>query len=188
VAVHGEVAPGQALLRSGGRPNQLVYVSGSLGDAAAALQFMNKKLSATQQDAGYFMQRYYRPEPRLQVGGVARMVSAAVDVSDGLIADLGHICKRSDIGATIDLERLPLSPALQRSCSEVQALELAATGGDDYELCLLVPETGRSQFEELAAQFGLPVTLIGNTNRHSGVQCLYKGSPHEFTTTGFTHF
>lgn len=189
IQVHGEVSPQQALLRSGARPSELIYVSGSLGDAAAAVQCFQKRLAPSQADTDYFLQRYYLPTPRVKEAQVlAPLVSAAADISDGLVADLGHICSRSNVGALLDLDKLPLSDSLAQSCDREAALNLAASGGDDYELCMIVPQTVQAQFEDNAKQLGLDVTLVGNTRRDVGVQCLFRGAPYLLDKTGYKHF
>lgn len=190
VQVHGEVEPKLALRRDGASAAELIYVSGTLGDAAAAVKSFSGELSTDEQSLQHFLNRYYHPVPRVQEAQtLAPMLSAAVDISDGLLADLGHICERSDIGALVDLDRLPLSSALIKSFDEQSAVQLAASGGDDYELCMLVPQTVQQQFEDSAAALGLQVSLVGHTtNQHQGVKALFRGAPAELESIGYQHF
>lgn len=139
IQVHGTVPVENALLRSGAKPGDLVLVSGTLGDAAAALRFLAQPDSACTPEQSFLRRRYFFPEPRVQLGQALRgLANAAIDISDGLLADLGHICRRSGVGAWIDPERLPLSPALRAELPEAEARQCALSGGDDYELCFTV--------------------------------------------------
>ncbi|GAB5453669.1 MAG: thiamine-phosphate kinase [Halioglobus sp.] len=141
VQVLGCVPPGDAVLRSGAQPGDAVYVSGTLGDAAAALALLKGEWQAPAEDARFLAARLYRPPSRLSLGQQLRgRASAAIDISDGLVADAGHIAAASGVGIVIDTDALPLSPALQNHPSREQALLWALTGGDDYELCYCLPQ------------------------------------------------
>lgn len=190
VQVHGEVEPKLALRRDGASAAELIYVSGTLGDAAAAVKSFDGELQTEDHYLQHFLNRYYHPVPRVHEAQLlAPLITAAIDISDGVIADLGHICERSEIGAIIDLDRLPLSTALIHSFDEKQAVELAATGGDDYELCMFVPQTAQQQFEDAAAKLGLKISLVGHSSpQHSGVRALFRGAPVELESTGYQHF
>jgi thiamine-monophosphate kinase len=135
--VHGTVEHGSAIRRTGARPGDLIAVSGTLGDAGAALDYLNE--TSPSPDVAAVLDRYHSPQPRLALGQAVRgIASAAVDISDGLLADLGHILKASGVGASIDSARLPLSLPLKRLKGE-GAPGLALRAGDDYELCLTIP-------------------------------------------------
>lgn len=190
VQVHGEVEPKLALRRDGASAAELIYVSGTLGDAAAAVKSFRGDLQTEDHHIQHFLNRYYHPVPRVnEAQALAPMLTAAIDISDGLLADLGHICERSNIGAIVDLDRLPLSTALIHSFDEKQAVELAATGGDDYELCMFVPQTVQQQFEDEAASLGLQISLVGHSSaQHDGVRALFRGAPIELESTGYQHF
>ncbi|GAA6150776.1 thiamine-phosphate kinase [Pseudoteredinibacter isoporae] len=190
VQVHGEVEPKLALRRDRASAGELIYVSGTLGDAAAAVKRFHGEVQTDEESANYFLERYYRPQPRVQEAqALAPLLTAAIDISDGLIADLGHICERSSVGATVNLDRLPLSAPLIRSFDEKDAVQLAAGGGDDYELCMFVPQTAQKQFEDTAASLGMPVSLVGSSSaRHQGVKALFRGEPTELDSTGYQHF
>lgn len=154
VTLLGEVPHGAALLRSGARPGDLVCVSGTLGDAAAGLEILLQDADSEQP----LVQRFRRPAPRVALGRqLADKASAAIDVSDGLVADLGHILAASGVGARIALAQLPVSPALEEYSD--QARDLALTGGDDYELCFCIP---RNAVKELSAgSEECEITVIG---------------------------
>lgn len=138
VQAEGLVPSGQALKRSGARPGDGIYVTGTLGDAAAGLALHQGSLQAD--DAADFLRgRFFRPEPRVQTGLALRgLATACIDVSDGLLQDLGHVLAASGVGARLDLACLPLSPALQ-TLPRKEVLEWTLSGGDDYELCFTLP-------------------------------------------------
>lgn len=146
IQVHGTVEQGGAIRRSGARPGDLIAVSGTLGDAGAALDYLNE--TSPSPDVAAVLDRYHSPQPRLALGQAVRgIASAAVDISDGLLADLGHILQASEVGARIDSARLPLSLPLKRLKGD-SAFGLALRAGDDYELCLTVPAERWAQIPE----------------------------------------
>ncbi len=170
VAVHGFVPPGEALRRSGARVGDAVLVTGTLGDAAAGLHGL--QAHAGDGDGREFLQaRLNRPTPRLATGTALRgQASACVDISDGLLADLGHICAASGVGAEIEAARLPRSPALLGLYDEATALRFALAGGDDYELCFTVPAAHLTRVQADLARLGCGVTRIGRIVEGSGVR------------------
>ncbi len=200
IQVQGRVPTGQALLRSGARSGDLIYVTGTLGDAAAALSmlndgvkesalFTNGKLSGKQRD--FFLQAFYAPEPRIAVGKALRgLATAAIDISDGLLSDLGHVVTASGVGAELDLVQLPYSTALRENVQdEGQRQELALCGGDDYELCLTVSPDNCRSVEKVVADLGVPFTRIGEIVSGAGIECLDSyGEPVAIGRAGFSHF
>ena len=135
--VHGTVEHGTAIRRAGARPGDLVAVSGTLGDAGSVLDYLDE--ASPSPDVAALLDRYQSPRPRLALGRAVRgIASAAIDISDGLLADLGHILEASEVGASIDSARLPASPHLKRLKGDA-ALDYALRSGDDYELCLTIP-------------------------------------------------
>ncbi len=155
----GAVAQGRALLRNGARPGDRLYVSGTLGEARLGVSL----LRAPRPGGGPAMLRQRRPTPKVRLGLVAaRFAHAAIDVSDGLAQDLGHLCRASRAAARVEVERLPVSPALVRLAGgRAAALKLALAGGEDYELCLAVPEARAAAFERASARAGERVTCVG---------------------------
>jgi thiamine-monophosphate kinase len=185
VSVHGHVAAGDALLRSGARAGDLVCVSGLLGGAAAALSRADLEhpanaatlLGCAPEDPLYPLRRYYLPEPQIALGRALRGVAtAAIDVSDGLVADLGHVCRASGVAGVIDLENVPIVPG----CTP----QAAATGGDDYELCFTIAPGDRKQLNSLPAA----VAVIGRIEPGTGVSVRLKGEPLSLSRGGFRHF
>ena len=143
ITLMGSVPPDKALTRSGAKPGDMIYVSGSLGDGAGGLAVIEGRLSAGKKDAVYLEERFWQPLPRISEGLEIRdFASAAIDISDGLLADLGHVAKASQVGALLEVDRLPLSQELRRAAGLEQGHTWALTGGDDYELCFTVPGGG----------------------------------------------
>ena len=171
VAVHGFVPHGQALRRSGAQAGDVVLVTGTLGDAAAGLRLLQQPGGA---DAGpqrdYLIGRLNRPTPRLAAGIALRgQASACIDVSDGLLADLGHICAASGVRAELDAAALPRSPALLALFDAEAARDLALGGGDDYELCFTVPADRLAVVQAALAQLDGGATVIGRIVAGEGV-------------------
>jgi len=169
IQVHGFVKAEQALRRSGAKLGELIYVTGSLGDAGAALQ---RRLNQwdhehlNDQDKAYLQQRLELPSPRNEMGQkLLNIASSAIDISDGLVADLGHILDKSQLGARIDLNKLPLSPALAK-IGRQDAIQLALQSGDDYELCFTVPS---QHLEIMEKQFKGQCTQIGMITNDNGL-------------------
>lgn len=168
ITAMGFVEPGQALRRDGARVGDEIWVSGSLGDAAGALR---------QWQAGAAMSpelqaRLDRPTPRVALGRALRGVaSSGIDVSDGLLADLAHICRASGVGADIDVDTLPSSDALRAAFDVETCGILQATGGDDYELCFTAAPAQRAVLQQLSATLALSLTCIGRITAGTGVRC-----------------
>jgi len=179
-------APGW-LQRGGARRDDLIYVSGTLGDAALGLQAGGGMVAATAADRAVFEARLRRPEPRVALGrAVVAHASAAIDISDGLAADLGHICEASGVGAEVDVDSVPLSDAYRRCLSQV-GLEPALTFGDDYELCFTVPAMAAERVERAAADAGTDVTCIGHMTGND-INWMRGGKPHSIHGQGYQHF
>ncbi|MCR8921521.1 thiamine-phosphate kinase [Dasania sp. GY-MA-18] len=190
VHVQGVVAKGKALQRHGAALGDCVFVTGSLGDAAAALAFMQGQLSVAKSAQQFFKQRYYQPSARIAVGqSLNDIATAAIDVSDGLVADLGHIAKRSGVAAVVNVDKLPLSAELQAASSPEQARRYALSGGDDYELCFTAPASMREQLLELSELIDVAITEVGTIVAGSGVRCVDgRGSELQLSQTGYQHF
>jgi thiamine-monophosphate kinase len=165
VTIIGDVPAGMALTRAGARPGDDLYVSGTLGDAALAVAGLTGRVQLDGAVLDAARLRLERPVPRIALGEVLRGVaSAAIDVSDGLVGDLGHILERSHAGATVDLAAVPRSTAMARMLageSRALALECLLAGGDDYELCFTAPAAAAARIAEIAARLSLPLTRIG---------------------------
>lgn len=185
VTALGFVPAGQALRRDGACAGDEVWVSGSLGDAAAALA-----LPAAGSDAAALRQRLDRPQPRLALGRALRgRASAAIDLSDGLLADLDHIARASAVGIEIQADSLPISPALARQADAMTRLHWQASGGDDYELAFCLPPHQAATVQTEARRQGLPLTRIGRVVAGTGVRLLdARGNPICLSRTGWEHF
>lgn len=187
----GFVPTHQGLLRSGAKPGDLIYVTGTLGDAALALAFLQNTVPVDQCFQSSILERLNRPEPRIAVGkALLRHAHAAIDISDGLAADINHILTASQVGAKIYIDRLPLSPALARSLSHEKAVALALSGGDDYELCFTVSAEKCADLEKaLTAIPGSSFTYIGEVVASPGLDlCCEDGSKYHGPLNGYQHF
>jgi thiamine-monophosphate kinase len=187
IEVHGFVPRGTDLRRTGAQPGDAIYVTGTLGDAALALTAMEP---LNEEDRRQCLARLRRPSPRVQQGCLLRgIATSAIDISDGLWADLGHICEASGVGAVIELSQLPSSPALRKIADEEARWQLALAGGDDYELCFTVSAEREEQLKALRSDFGCPLTCIGHVERARGLRCLLPdGSPFHPAGSGYRHF
>jgi thiamine-monophosphate kinase len=171
VAVHGFVPPGQALTRAGARAGDAVLVTGTLGDAAAGLHCLQARMEVQTPLRDALVGRLNRPVPRLAAGLALRgRASACLDVSDGLLADLGHLCAASGVGAEIDAALLPRSPAFLGLFDESAARDFALSGGDDYELCFTVPAARVGEVQADLARLGCGATRIGRIVAGKGVR------------------
>ncbi|HVL01440.1 MAG TPA: thiamine-phosphate kinase [Dongiaceae bacterium] len=202
----GLVDSGCALQRNGAKPGDDIYVSGCIGDAGAGLRAVLGEIPVEQlaqipilQSS---LQRLNRPQPRCALGAaLGAVASACIDVSDGLLADLGHVLNASGVGADLDLDLVPLSPALcdlaivtqlEREAGALQgtlagARRFALSAGDDYELCFTAPVSQRAQVAALAQQTGTPVTRIGSIQAQPGIRDLASGGAL-LAPSGYIHF
>lgn len=190
VTVLGEVPEGKALRRDGAREGDDVWVSGSVGDAALALAYLKRQAVLEPADAAWCLSRLDAPTPRVALGVALRGIAhAAIDVSDGLAADLGHILERSKVGAIVELSRLPRSAVLERLADRKLATTCMLAGGDDYELLFTAPAGVRQVIEDLGREQGLRVTRIGRVTADAGLTVLGEdGAPMVLERTGFDHF
>ncbi len=189
VQVHGLVPEGSALRRSGARAGDGLYVTGQLGDAALALEMLRSRQAPP---AGFasLRERLERPQPRVEAGLALRGVaSSAIDLSDGLLADLGHVLEASGVGARIDLPCLPLSPVFAEWLAASGDWTPALAGGDDYELCFTASDAHTGEIDGIARELGLAITRIGTIEGEGGVRVWREeGRPWRVSRTGFDHF
>jgi thiamine-monophosphate kinase len=186
VTVHGFVEPGRALRRSGARIGDDVWVTGTLGDATGAL---TQWRAGGEVDPG-LRRRLDHPMPRLDAApSIATVAHACIDISDGLLADLQHVCDASGVGAEIELEAMPTSSALKDAFDAARRQALQATGGDDYELCFTAPATARAAMAQIAQDTVTPLTRVGRIVSGQEVRALRAdGSVWEVPSKGFEHF
>ena len=188
----GDVANGAEIRRSGARQGDQIWVTGTIGDAFLGLALLRGGYPSLAADVrAALIRRFQLPEPRVELGpGLAGLAHAMLDVSDGLVADLGHICEASNAGATISLPQLPLSPAAQQLAAADPDLPARfATAGDDYELLFTAPPNAADQIRQLSQELGLPITAIGRVEKRAGVR-LVDGAGKEVSLveTGYRHF
>ncbi|WP_432452312.1 MULTISPECIES: thiamine-phosphate kinase [unclassified Agarivorans] len=190
VTVHGIVPAGKALYRSGAKPGDRVYVTGSLGDSGLALAHLQQQLSLTPQQLELSLKRHYYPLPRVLAGyGLRDVASAAIDISDGLYNDLQHILRQSHCSATLNLEHIPMSETLSEAVGVDRGLQFALTGGEDYELCFTVPESNKGSLETALAYSGVPYTVIGQLAPGTGeIRLHYQEQPYHLEGLGWDHF
>jgi thiamine-monophosphate kinase len=185
VQVQGFVETGRAMRRDSARPGQALFVTGTPGDAACALA----QIEAGARADPYLLERLNRPHPRVAFGrALAATGAAAIDVSDGLLADLGHLLDASGCGATLRPDRIPRSPALSAAGGE-RALVWQLCGGDDYELCFAVNAEQTGRVAALARAEALPIAEIGVIERAAGLRCVLEdGSSYQPPCSGYDHF
>ena len=184
VTAMGLVEPGRALRRDGARVGDEVWVTGTLGDAAGGLALLDRE------PVPALRARLDRPTPRVAAGrALAGIATACVDVSDGLLADLGHVCARSHVAARIDVDALPASAVLREAFGEADRIALQASGGDDYELCFTAPADAGGDIDAVSAQLGLRFTRIGRIVAGEGVHPVdAKSQPWSSPRRGYDHF
>lgn len=182
VTVMGELLPGSALTRHGGCPGDLIAVTGTLGGGAGGLALWQRG----ERDLDHpLVIRYLRPQPRLAAGeALVGLASAAIDVSDGLLADLGHLLECSGVGAALEPAALPLAEGLVDALGDAGARQAALSGGDDYELLLALPPENLDEARARLAALGLPLTVIGRFEAEPGL----RGVEEQSGGGGWQHF
>jgi len=190
ITVLGEVPKGRSLVRSGAQAGDIIYVSGTLGDGAAALHSLIQGSQTRSQQSKRLLERFYCPQPQLELGvGLRDFASACIDISDGLIADLGHICNASGVSAEIDSQQLPIDCELKQQFKQ-QNLQWAISGGDDYQLCFTVAVAKHREFEQWAVARKLVATKIGNivAMEHNQSSVRLDDQTISLTCGGYNHF
>ena len=190
VQIMGEVSPGKVLRRSGARPGDELWLSGHVGDAALALSCLRGDFELQGQERREAMKRLDQPQPRVALGqGLIGLATSAIDVSDGLVADLGHIAEASSTRVVIDWESVPLSPVAGRYRHHPLVRRCALAGGDDYELAFTGPSGVGPELDLLGGRLGVVLTRIGRIEAGAGVTVLDRaGKTVVLAETGFDHF
>jgi thiamine-monophosphate kinase len=189
ISIHmlGDAVPEKIIRRDGAGAGDELWLSGSTGDAAAGLRLLGAS-GARNDNAEYLIGRFCRPLPRITVGqAIADFATAAIDVSDGLYADLQKMVESSGVAATLDLGLVPQSSAL-RELFQNEAQSLSLSGGDDYELCFSVPAEKSENVSRVAQDTGVALTRIGEISEGSGVVCYLDGATVPFDDSGYRHF
>ncbi|WP_041415870.1 thiamine-phosphate kinase [Shewanella halifaxensis] len=189
ITINGQLPKGKGLTRSGAKNGDWIYVTGTLGDAALGLDLLRNKVEVSSEDRSYLINRHYRPTPRVLAGQSLRTIaSSAIDISDGLVSDIQHVLKASNVGAVINVDNIPMSEPLTRSVSTELALSYALTGGEDYELLFTVPEAQKGMLEISLAESGVKFTQIGQVCTGGQLRLVAGNQPFEPVNLGFEHF
>lgn len=192
VQIMGELPIGKAIKRSSAQLNDDVWVSGQLGSAALGLAYLQNTLAEnllSVEDLALCLQALHAPSPRSALGLSLRgIATSCIDISDGLLADLGHILNASNCGATLDLAKIPCINFLKSSIENptIQSYVLAA--GDDYELCFTAPKSARAKLLKISAQLNCPLSLIGEICAGTDLNLMYHNKKVNVSKKGFDHF
>ncbi len=172
VLIQGLLPIGSALKREGAQKDDLIYVTGTLGDAGVGLDIMNGKLSIGGKHRMFFLNSLNRPDISIDAGiRLRNIASSVIDISDGLMADLGHILELSHVGAEIEMEKIPLSEAMLQCIDKMTAWDYALTFGDDYKLCFTAPAEKHDLIINTFKEIKLPVSCLGKITGGSGLNC-----------------
>lgn len=196
ITIMGEQLPDLVIRRSGAVPGDTIWVTGTLGDAALGLRLLEEKYSSSilTKEELYFISHLLDPSPRVSAAlalAESDLVSAMIDISDGLLADFGHIAEQSGVGGCIRLEDIPLSAELRSRAAALcfDHYEPSLSGGEDYELCFTAPPSNREKIVDCMKKCGIAVTPVGIVTTSPTVQAVHEdGSPYETITEGFNHF
>ena len=189
VTIMGEVPTGKALRRDGAQAGDDIWVSGNLGDAALGLAHLQGQVALGSDALEASIDALHRPVPRAALGLALRdIASSCIDISDGLLADLGHILKASNCGAAIDLEKIPCMEFLKNNLEIPQFQAFILAGGDDYELCFTAPKNQHAEIQSLGKSLNLSLTCIARTRMDIGLQAIYKNNEIKLSKQGFDHF
>ena len=189
VQAHGQVKEKNALLRSRAGPGEQIFVSGTLGDAACALPYYLARKSPPEPYLDFLQQRLNCPEPRLDVArAIGDIASSAIDISDGLASDLGHILEESNAAARVHVDKLPASAAIKALLDDRQRIQCQLGGGDDYELCFTVAVDKLEQLHQRLSMIDVTCTWIGEIVSGKGISYLINGRAVNLDIAGYDHF
>ena len=190
VTIIGEVAAGKALRRSGSSPGDDIWISGQLGDAAMALAHMQRRIMLEPGEITGCLSALHTPTARVELGQrLIGLAHSAIDISDGLLADLGHILKSSKVGAVINMSEINCSAAMKQYLPQALAMECLLAGGDDYELCFTAPRSRRKKIATLSLELEIPLARIGGIGEGEGLVVLdAAGNIITLETKGYDHF
>ncbi len=190
VQIMGEVDQGKALLRSNAQSNDDIWISGFLGDAALVLAHQQQRIKLQSVEVEQCLPALLTPIPRIELGQqLINYANSAIDISDGLLADLGHILDRSDVGAIININAIACSGVLQNYLPHPEVINCLLAGGDDYELCFTASTINRLEIERLSSELSIPLTRIGKITAIKGLKVLDSdGSELTQENKGYEHF
>ena len=190
--IQGFVAQHQALRRSGAKPGDLIYVTGNIGEAGLGLLLLQKKLQLPAQFTAIhykLIARLNRPTPRVEIGLTLRgIATAAIDISDGVAADLNHILEMSNVGARIDVQTIPVSECFAEIAAQIGGWKHPLTAGDDYELLFTAPLPMQEKVQQIAGELDCKITCIGQIEQAPGLRCYLGDKLLELDTLGYEHF
>ena len=168
ITAFGSIPSGKAIRRSGAKVGNDIWASGTIGDARLALAALRHEITLPESDLKQIEHRMHNPTPRVELGmKIRELASAALDISDGLLGDLHHILKQSQVSAKVFLDQIPKSETLQKQSEDIQN-QFAASGGDDYEICFTAPTEKRDVIDEISTALNLPLTRIGSITEKVG--------------------
>lgn len=190
VQVHGLIDAEQALRRDGAKVGDIIYVTGELGSAGFALNMQDEAKQLSEDDYQHVQSRLRRPKPKIEAGkALAGIAHAAIDISDGLLLDLGYLIDASHVGATINMESLPVYDGIRQQIAKRQAYELALSSGDDYELCFTAPQQKETIIAEKLAACHCECIPIGVITKEAGLRCIQAdGQLFTMSKKGYQHF
>jgi thiamine-monophosphate kinase len=189
ITAQGLTPEDKYLSRSGAKAGDWLYVTGDLGDAALALQHLKEGVLTESDAIAKVQEKLDFPKPRVLAGQALReYASAAIDISDGLLADLGHLCQSSNVGANVVLEDVPLSDTMKKSQLFEDSIEFALNGGDDYELLFTVSEDKKVGLETALSHTGTSITCIGQINASQTISTTLNNKTVPIKSSGFEHF
>ncbi|WP_416305063.1 thiamine-phosphate kinase [Neptunicella sp. SCSIO 80796] len=190
ITAMGFIPEQQALTRSGAKPGDLLFVTGTLGDAALGLDVVQKKVEVPYKFRDALVNRLNFPTPRVLAGTtLRRLATACIDISDGMLSDLKHVLNASNCGAVVQIDKIPLSQALLESVEPEQGIQYALTGGDDYELLFCVPEEQKGNLDRALLHSNVAITCIGQMTGQPGkLELQLNKQPFNFNVRGYEHF
>ncbi len=187
IQIIADVEPGKAMTRGGAEPGDAIYVTGTLGDAAAGLSILQSGLPNSD-DVDFLIRRFARPAARVAAGEViASIAHAAIDLSDGLYSDLEKLLVASDVSGTLELADIPLSSHIANLMGQDDAMRFALGGGDDYELCFTA-RIAEEKISQIADSVGVAITRVGQVAEGGGLQCTSNGDAYNYQDVGYRHF
>jgi len=187
IQIIADVDPGKAMTRAGAEPGDEIYVTGTVGDAAAGLSILQSGLPHSD-DVDYLISRFRRPAARVEIGAaISNFAHAAIDLSDGLYTDLEKLLAASGVAGFLEVTDIPLSAHLTNLMDADDALRFALGGGDDYELCFTA-NVAEDKIAEVVESTGVAITRVGQVGEGSGLQCTRNGDDYHYQDTGYRHF
>ncbi|CCQ09351.1 Thiamine-monophosphate kinase [Pseudoalteromonas luteoviolacea B = ATCC 29581] len=190
VSAKGIVPRGKALTRAGAKAGDWIFVTGPLGDAGLAIEARKRGIAITPDNRHEVEKRFFYPTPRVAAGQVLRgLATSAIDISDGLVADLGHILRKSQVNAVVQVEKVPMSAALKNTLVEGERWPFVLNYGDDYELLFTVSDANKGALENKLKQYGVEAKCIGQIQAGNGqLDLTLKGQKFTLPKGGYEHF